>query len=57
MSLAMAAAKRSTCSRLMVGAIVLDRRLRFATGYNGAPSGKEHCQDHEDDTPAWKLQP
>ncbi len=36
-------AKRSTCVRRRVGAVlVLDKRL-LATGYNGAPSGLAHC--------------
>lgn len=36
-------AKRSTCRRRNVGAaIVKDRRI-LSTGYNGAPSGLEHC--------------
>ncbi len=36
-------AKRSTCVRRRVGAVlVMDKRL-LATGYNGAPSGLAHC--------------
>ncbi len=36
-------AKRSTCIRRRVGAVlVMDKRL-LATGYNGAPSGLAHC--------------
>ena len=36
-------AKRSTCLRRQVGAVlVMDKRL-LATGYNGAPSGLAHC--------------
>ena len=36
-------AKRATCLRRQVGAVlVLDKRL-LATGYNGAPSGLAHC--------------
>ena len=36
-------AKRSTCLRRKVGAIlVCDKRI-LATGYNGAPRGIEHC--------------
>jgi len=36
-------AKRSTCLRRQVGAVlVMDKRI-LATGYNGAPSGLTHC--------------
>jgi len=36
-------AKRATCLRRQVGAVlVMDKRL-LATGYNGAPSGLSHC--------------
>ncbi len=38
-------AKRSTCLRRKVGAIiVLDKRI-LATGYNGAPSNLPHCKE------------
>lgn len=38
-------AKRSTCLRRSVGAaLVRDKRI-LATGYNGAPSGLQHCLD------------
>ena len=38
-------AKRSTCLRRQVGAIlVLDKRI-LSTGYNGAPSGLPHCAE------------
>lgn len=38
-------AERSTCLRRRVGAVViLDKRI-LTTGYNGAPSGLEHCLD------------
>jgi len=36
-------AKRGTCMRRQVGAVlVMDKRI-LATGYNGAPSGLAHC--------------
>jgi dCMP deaminase len=36
-------AKRATCLRHHIGSvIVLDKRI-LATGYNGAPSGLQHC--------------
>jgi dCMP deaminase len=43
MDIAFLVAKRSTCRRRQVGAIaVADKRI-LATGYNGAPSGLDHC--------------
>ncbi len=45
MNFALAAAKRSTCNRLSVGAAIAKDRLIVSTGYNGADSNKEHCID------------
>lgn len=36
-------AKRSTCTRRAVGAIIVKDKRILATGYNGAPSGVAHC--------------
>ncbi|MGI6216892.1 MAG: deoxycytidylate deaminase [Coriobacteriales bacterium] len=36
-------AERSTCLRRHVGAIIVKDKRILATGYNGAPSGLEHC--------------
>ena len=36
-------AKRSTCIRRSVGAIIVKDKRILATGYNGAPSGTSHC--------------
>lgn len=36
---------RSTCSRLSVGAVVAIEGRVISTGYNGVPSGLDHC-DH-----------
>ena len=45
MEIARVVAKRSTCLRNQVGAvIVLDKRI-LSTGYNGAPRNLEHCLD------------
>lgn len=41
--LALVTAKRSTCSRLNVGAVLAQGRHVVSTGYNGAPSGLPHC--------------
>ena len=35
--------QRSTCLRRKVGAVLVRDRRMLATGYNGAPSGLEHC--------------
>jgi len=37
-------AQRSTCLRRKVGAVLVRDRRILATGYNGAPSGLEHCE-------------
>ena len=39
------AAKRSTCLRRKVGAILVKDKRILATGYNGSPSGVSHCED------------
>ncbi len=36
-------AKRSTCLRRQVGAVLVKDKKILATGYNGAPSRLEHC--------------
>jgi len=36
-------ARRSTCLRRKVGALVVKDRRILATGYNGTPSGIRHC--------------
>ena len=36
-------AKRSTCLRRTVGAILVKDKRILATGYNGAPAGLRHC--------------
>jgi dCMP deaminase len=38
-------AKRSTCLRRRVGAVLVKDKNILATGYNGAPSRLEHCLD------------
>ncbi|MBI5968953.1 MAG: cytidine/deoxycytidylate deaminase family protein [Deltaproteobacteria bacterium] len=38
-------AKRATCLRRQVGAILVMEKRILATGYNGAPSGLAHCLD------------
>jgi len=36
-------AKRSTCLRRSVGAVIVKDKRILTTGYNGAPSGIRHC--------------
>lgn len=38
-------AKRSTCTRRAVGAVIVKDRRVLATGYNGAPSHVRHCSE------------
>ncbi len=38
-------AKRSTCKRRAVGAILVKEKRILATGYNGAPTGISHCTE------------
>jgi dCMP deaminase len=45
MNIAGLVAKRSTCIRRQVGAVLVRDRRVLATGYNGAPSGLRHCLD------------
>jgi len=36
-------AKRTTCLRRAVGAVIVKDKRILSTGYNGAPSGVRHC--------------
>ncbi len=45
MEIATIVAKRSTCNRRNVGALVVKEKRILATGYNGAPAGLTHCID------------
>lgn len=38
-------ARRSTCMRRQVGALIVKDKRILATGYNGAPSGLKHCEE------------
>jgi dCMP deaminase len=43
MEMAHVIAKRSTCMRRNVGAILVKDKHILTTGYNGAPKGLKHC--------------
>ena len=43
MQMAELTAKRSTCLRRQVGAVIVKDKRIIATGYNGAPKGLKHC--------------
>ena len=43
MEIAFVVAKRSTCLRNQVGALFVKDKRILTTGYNGAPTGLEHC--------------
>ena len=45
MDIAELVAKRSTCRRRAVGALLVRERRILTTGYNGAPTGMRHCLD------------
>lgn len=48
MEMAFTTARRGTCSRAQVGAVVARHSRILSTGYNGVPAGQEHC-DHSCD--------
>lgn len=43
MEIAHVVAKRATCMRLSVGAVLVQKRSIVAIGYNGVPAGHDHC--------------
>lgn len=45
MEIARVVARRSTCLRNQVGAVIVKDRRILSTGYNGAPHNMEHCLD------------
>jgi dCMP deaminase len=48
MGIAHIVAERSTCDRLMVGAVLSRDGRVLSTGYNGVPSGMPHCNHYAD---------
>ena len=50
-------ATRTTCMRRAVGAVLVKEKRLLTTGYNGAPSGLDHCKEvgclrQENDVPS-----
>jgi dCMP deaminase len=45
MDIARLVARRSTCIRRRVGAVIVKEKRILATGYNGAPTGLVHCEE------------
>jgi len=45
LDLANLVATRSTCDRLHVGCVIVKDKRILATGYNGSPAGRPHCDD------------
>jgi dCMP deaminase len=45
MEIAHQVARRTTCRRRAVGAVIVKDKRILATGYNGVPQGIEHCLD------------
>jgi dCMP deaminase len=45
MEMAQVVARRSTCLRRSVGALLVREKRILATGYNGAPAGLPHCEE------------
>lgn len=45
MEVAGVVARRSTCLRRSIGAVLVRDKRILATGYNGAPSGLPHCTE------------
>lgn len=45
MNVAHEVAKRSTCERAQVGAVIVKDKRILTTGYNGSPRGLPHCTE------------
>ena len=45
MEMAHLIAKRSTCLRRRVGAVIVKDKRVLSTGYNGSPKGTKHCEE------------
>jgi len=45
MKIAAAVSERSTCDRAFVGCVLVRDKRILTTGFNGSPSGQEHCDE------------
>ena len=45
MEMAELVARRSTCVRRQVGAVIVKDKRVLTTGYNGSPKGTKHCEE------------
>jgi dCMP deaminase len=45
MDITLQVARRSTCDRARVGAVIVKDKRILTTGYNGAPTGLPHCDN------------
>ncbi len=45
MGITLEVARRSTCNRAQVGAIIVRDKRILTTGYNGSPTGLPHCTE------------
>ncbi|MCX6028610.1 MAG: cytidine/deoxycytidylate deaminase family protein [Chloroflexi bacterium] len=45
MDITLQVARRSTCERARVGALIVKDKRILTTGYNGAPAGLPHCDE------------
>lgn len=43
MKIAFAVSERSTCDRAFVGCVLVNDKQILTTGFNGSPTGQEHC--------------
>ena len=47
LEMAQTISQRSTCRRYHCGVVIANEEEIIATGYNGAPKGRDHCTDLE----------
>ena len=45
LKIAYAVSERSTCDRAFVGSVLVRDKRILTTGFNGSPSGQEHCDE------------